>query len=113
MYVDAGVDGLVPAAGGPAAVTVTATGPPGSAGAITVTDVPPGSWDTTVAGRPPNATVGVPGPNPDPVITTRVPPTPGPDGGLSPVTVGQPEVAPVSRDNRAPARGLPHPVARS
>ena len=104
-------DGLVPAAV-PVVVTVTVAVPPTvTFGEMAVIDV--GEDAVTVAVTPPKRTTGVPVPNPVPVMVTGSPPSAGPDDGLSPVTVGQPAAEPDTRPSRAPAFGLPHPVARS
>ena len=96
MKVDAADGGLVPPPGPAPLVTDTVASPGVPAGATTVIDVPFGSWARTVAGLPSNATAGVALPNPEPLTTTVVPPTAGPDDGVRPVTVGQPAGAPAS-----------------
>ena len=113
MKVDEATAGLVPAPFGPADVTVTAVGPGVPEGVRTVTEMPPGSLASTVAATPPNRTTGVALPKPEPLMTTCEPPAAGPDDGESPVTAGQPALAPVSGPSRAAALGVPHPVARS
>jgi len=74
----------------PGAVTVTSTSPAEPAGEVAVIEV---SLFTvkSVAGTEPNMTVEHPQ-NPVPVIDTDVPPSVDPDVGLTPVTVGGPEV---------------------
>jgi len=69
---------------------VTSTSPAEPAGEVAVIEV---SLFTvkSVAGTEPNMTVEHPQ-NPVPVIDTDVPPSVDPDVGLTPVTVGGPEV---------------------
>ena len=111
MNCEAATAGLVPAAG-PVVVTRTwSTAPTPTSGVTAVIDV--GVDAVTAAASPPMVTAGVAVPNPEPLMVTVVPPTAAPDVGLSPVTVGQPALDPVSSVNSAGARGLPHPVARS
>ena len=111
VNIDPATAGEVPAAT-PVVVTVTTeVRPDPTDGVITVIDVLVA--DTTDAGIPSNATVGLPEPNPDPEMVTNVPPVAGPKAGFSPVTVGQPAEDPDNSPSSAPARGLPHPEARS
>ena len=108
---EAASTGLVPAAS-PVVVTETPAVPPNvTFGVTTVTEV--AEKDVTWAMAEPKWTTGIPVPKPDPVMVTVVPPTAGPDGVLRPVTVGHPAGDPDSRPSKAPALGLPHPVARS
>ena len=79
-----GLGGEVPRA--EVAVTATAFGPSGAAGAVAVIEVV--EWTTTVvAGTPPKVSVVV-AVNRVPVMVTAVPATVGPPSGLNDVTVG-------------------------
>jgi hypothetical protein len=69
----------------PGVWTVTSTVPAEPEGEVTVNDV--GLLEVTDAEAPPNATVD-PDVNPEPLITTDVPPANGPSDGLIPVTEG-------------------------
>ncbi len=66
-------------------VTVTSTAPAASAGAVAVTEV--GEAAVMVPAVAPNFTALAPV-KLVPVMVTEVPPTNGPDSGLTPVTVG-------------------------